>query len=227
MLNIVDSRILHVSEYPIASGVSDIREGQALVAVYDTNGKVTARPSTGVANEEFLGFAISTFTSVTRRPRRETVQTGTSGSVELSRTPILGSFNVETSGTNAATTVASGSKTLTVHSSDNNKDLTVVYEYAPSVTEVLTAQGDLEPGTHVTQVQKSTGCVDQGLVFTDYWDTNDDWTITSNVSLGASGYLTTATTGTSIAGAAPEGGLSGIVTRFPIGESLFLGLRLQ
>lgn len=58
MLNLLDSRLIETFIRKMASNVSYIEEGTPLVAVFESGNEVV-KPSTGVANENFIGFALS------------------------------------------------------------------------------------------------------------------------------------------------------------------------
>lgn len=224
MLQIDFGTIYNSVERRLASGTTGVREGQALVADYE-NGELVVKPSNATNNEVFVGVAVSAITQIKSRTKVEVLTTGTNKKVTLAETPTASTLRIQEGTTHIGTSVSSvagvdaaakyniDGKEVSLHK--QNTAYTFYYRYTPTVLQVLNLQGDVDPGTAVSDVTETIGVITSGVVFTDEWITTVAWTGSSKLYTGAGGrFTTTATTG--------QSGL-GIITKVPDTETGLLG----
>ena len=231
MLLLNQTRIHASTERKLSAGAVLKSEGAALVATYEDN-ELRVKPSEGVADEVFVGVAISAIASVTVAPKvEELVIDEKTFTVELARLPITDkdiavkvgdtAITVGTSTVDATNAKLEKNK-LTFDASLKGKTATVLYRFSPNAEELYVVQGEQRPGVHVTTALGQTGVITAGEVLTSEFDVTADWTPKANgqieVRLGANGLFTTKGTGTK---------LNAVVTRLPVAGSPYLGLQFH
>ena len=228
---VIDKSTIHVSrERKLAAGTTNVREGQALVADFE-NGELVVKPSAGSNNEKFVGVAVSSVTSVTTATVRTTVSSDSSDNIVLDHAPVANTFRIAkasapatalTSVANVAAVDANTKYNLTdktVHVNESSTSYILSYRYTLSTLESLSLQGDVEPGTPVSNSTGTVGVIMSGEVYTDEWVTTVNWLNTSAVYTAASGrFSTTAVTGQSSLG---------LITHLPDSDSGLLGFQFS
>lgn len=218
MLNLNASRIMYSTPVPLSATVASIKEG-ALLEVSMEGGRATVVPATGNAGAKILGFARSQFMNPQTSPMVEDILIPAAPgpyTVTLSRTPL--SPSATTVGANLLVNGVPGSamvwddtpdatldffisgSVLTVHSSDAEKRIRVVYEYALTVTEAMLLYGHGVTDAAQSAI-RSVDCISQApLLFTTEYDRSDNWAAGGQVYSGAGGVVTLKTTGTLLPG---------------------------
>lgn len=230
-LSLSDIRISRT--VPVVAGVLNLEEGVGLNVIMQ-NGVAAVQAGVGSANTEvFGGFAISERTFPALFPQLQTTKvallTGTTYGITLTRAPV-GSFRVFYTATNVALTLGSSTPsageyyltgtTLSVNSADLAKNVTVQYQYTPTIQDLLALGGDNTPTTLSSMVATAgeTGVIEAGTVATSVFDAAVDWTVwtpTIGLKVKAGGVVTIASgTGATITG--------GRVVRAPTAEEPFL-----
>jgi hypothetical protein len=200
-------------EQPVASGATVTAEGQALVGVF-VDGVFGVRPSSGVANEKFMGVSIAQQLTLEYMAAAEelTVPAAAAYEITLGHTPVGGTLRlVNASGTELsagnpavnADEYSIADKVVTVHSSLADTVVSAYYRYELSAIEAKLLQGDIPPGGAASLVLGSVGRIKSGKIYTTEYDTSVDW---SNggaanppvVSLGANGLFTVGGSGTEL-----------------------------
>lgn len=189
------------NEFPIASGAVVTEAGQAWVFALQ-NGRSVVQPSTGAANEVFAGFT-SLQTNMapfipTTYVKVETLVVPTSGLLTLARTPVTGTVVITNANTNATVTLGtlSGNTVIagTVTGGVSNaaaQTVNVTYTYALSVAEATALVGNIQPGGFIGNLVGQVGLGQEGVVYTNQFDTAINWATTTSITLGAGGKLTT------------------------------------
>jgi len=188
--------------------------------------------SAGVANEQFVGCAISDYRRIEDFVE---VEDGVVPSIAAytfqckHTTPVAGSFYVEDEVGTVLTDVSPGAPAaineytvsvgglITFHSAKAGAVLSVIrYTYTPTVAELnamfyqrpLVAQGQ----TRLAQVPAATGHCE---IFTTQYDTSKTYALGGRVYTGAAGKFTTNTTAVAVAG---------VVISLPTVSDVFLGV---
>lgn len=175
----------------VATGVTKIEEGRALIGVRE-GGTLKAKASVGAANtEEFIGFALNErtapeiFPHVMENAVVILLEAGKWG-VNLPKTPV-GTPRVAYAATGAALTAAAGAPNageyrvtgsqIEVNSADLNKKLNIVFNYVPNIADLMYIGGDNSPTTFstITSLIDKTGVIEQGVVYTSCYDVTIDW----------------------------------------------------
>ena len=222
-------------DMPIASGVTKLDEGSALISVIENN-EAKVKPSTGGSNNEiFVGVAYSQMdaASVSTDVRTYTIP-ASPYTVTLPNTPVGGVTAVlvkDSTGTVYTVAATAPSATgnvqlvgavLTFHSSDVGKTVTVTYKYNLTVFQArsLTGDGILGLGNPVS-ASGSCGVIMNGLVFTDQFDPGADWGAANvaDIKAGANGQFQRGGTGATVTNA--------YVIAVPSVDKPFLGLQLR
>ncbi len=228
MLDTKRSAFDTTQDLPIAPGAGAIREGQVLVAVYQADGTLSVKPSTGGSSEVFVGVALAHLTDIDTTAVFESLTSGTPKTVELSHTPVSGSLALFGSTGTALTAVSSAANvdantkyyvsgtTVTL----NAASITVSVQYRRDITtkESRDIQGDVQPGTHITSERGVVGVITSGTVFTDEYDTTGRWhTGVVGIAPAAGGLFKPSTAATSVAS---------LLLQIPLKAGDLLGLRL-
>lgn len=215
MLFLDQTRVSRSAERRIANGVSMCAEGKALVAVYE-GGELTVRPSTGAADEIFVGVAFSNITPIVTLNFFNSV-TAKGTEIILDNEPIPSTLSIEGLTEGNASTAGQYSvdkNVITLNKAQANGVFDITYKYSPTALQSISKQGDVEPGQHITSVLGMTGVIESGDVSTSEYDPTADWTL-NTVKLGADGTFTTGGSGVQV---------QAIVTRKPTAGRPLLGL---
>lgn len=219
MLNIQSSTIYRSVETPFDQSAALVAVGCALVA---GNTAGTVKPSTGAAGETFVGVSLSQPLTLANFPRMESLTVNASGQITLSKSPLAGTLRVGadlTPGTPAsvATEYSISGNVITVHASLIGTVVSVVYQFAPTVTEARAIQGDIPPGGAASLTMGTVGVVLAGTVFTSEFDTTVDWTVANPaIKVSANGKFTVGGTGATVPNAR--------IVQLPSSDSTLLGL---
>lgn len=212
MLHQMLTRIIKTGQMPVVPSFTISEDGVALVAQRDVDGTTKCRPSTGVADETFVGFASNGFYPPSFLPMviETTAALDNAGkvTVELPRLPIPGQILVKIAGT-PATMVAGAvaapgeaalqGNVLTFNAGAAGADLFIQMQYEPSMQEARNYQGDGLFGRMTTSARIGvTGYIASGDLATNMFDASADWhdLDVMHPSLGADGLLTIGGPGT-------------------------------
>ncbi|QJT71111.1 hypothetical protein GR11A_00074 [Vibrio phage vB_VcorM_GR11A] len=235
MLNFDALRFRTSDNLKVTPGSVIEAEGQALVADYST-GEFTVKPATGVANERYVGVAVTETQNQAVLPNIEefaisnsasatdtvTLQVGTplAGSLRVEKVEANGTVTNLTAGTpggSAATTYSVSGNVITFWAPTlDGATLKVTYRYSPTVLQLRELQGDQAPGQTAAATINVTGALQEGDFETSEFDTTIAWSGTTNVTLGANGRFTQGGSGTVV---------NAIITKIPSAGSPFLGLK--
>lgn len=233
MLDVSNTRPGTSTELPVYSLAGAVEEGVALIHIPEGGlGKV--QPSTGGANTNiFAGVALGYYTLPTQGVRVEeiTVPSGAPYTVTLKAAPLAPSTGMlvkhnATVYTYDAAADATGEyavadKVITFNSADANKKVVVTYRYTLSLQEALALTGDGVPGAVApAAVTQTIGVIQKGVVYTDKFDTNDDWAAAdiADIKAGANGFFQRGGTGAAV---------RGYVVHVPSADKPFLGLYID
>lgn len=221
-------------DMPIASGVTKLNEGAALVQVLE-NGEAKVKLSAGAANEIFAGVSYSqlmtpdsavdvrTYT-VPATPFKITLPNKILDIAQVQIKKADGTvFTVDAGAPTGTTDVqgATGSDVLTFHSADEGASVTVTYRYALTVFQARALAGDGIPGIgNPVQASGSVGVIQDGTVYTDQFNPANDWTAANvaDIKTGANGYFVRGGSGAAV---------KGFVVGTPTTDRPYLGIRFQ
>lgn len=220
-------------ERPLADSHNYTQEGDCMVQQAQTGDNVIVFDrSAGVANEQFVGCAISDFRRVTDFVDTETtvVPSVAPYTFQLAHTtPVAGTYFLQDSAGTVMTDVSPGAPAavnqysvstgglVTFHSAKAGVTISLIrYTYTPTVAELnalfyqrpQVAQGQ----TRLAQVPVATGHCE---IFTTQYDTSDTYTIGGRVYTGAAGKFTTTSTAIAVAG---------VVISLPSVSDVYLGV---
>ena len=189
MLDIKRCLIGSTLDLDLADGVSDVREGSCLVAVYRANGELTVTPSTGTATDgAFIGVAMSYLTDIESVAVVDTFTADGAGvaTYALSYVPVASSIAVwggsaslgdpenNAGNVDSANEWHQAGTVLTVQVADDTV-IRVQYRRAVTFREGRRRQGDVWPGPHISDVMRRVGVITAGVVYTDEFSTTDYW----------------------------------------------------
>jgi len=235
MLDLNNSRVRASRPVALASTVTNLEEGVAMVAILE-NGKEVVVPSTGVGStENFVGVSCFEVQDTRYAPfyQEITVPASSPYTVTLKRAPrnlptdvgvmqLDGTaFAYSASAPTASQWTGSGN-VLTFNSADAGKKLRVTGTYEPTAVEIQAIYGQSYPNSHPEQVVGVIGVwYETEYLLTTCFDPKSNWWGTSAgpVYLGANGRFTLTNTGT----------LLRHVTIYsaPNAQNGFLGLRMN
>ncbi len=197
-------------------------DGQALTgnmvnSVYGVD--VTA----GAATDSFVGFLMPQTSAVPFLPstavRVETLVADASNNVVLAATPLagtVGAFDVTANAAIAAPAVSGQTVTCTGAA---GHVIRVTYTYALTVNAAKALAGDAQPGGYSGYMVGSVAVAQQGVIYTDQFDTSVDWSNPANVpTTGANGRIVTGGTGVAI---------NAKVIALPTSDVPYLGLQFS
>ena len=96
----------------------------------------------------------------------------------------------------------------------------VVYQYSPTMLQIMSLQGNILPGGPAGHYLGQVGVITRGDVFTDQWDVAGDWSTATGVVAGANGlFAPTANAAAALKGVA--------IIELPSAGSTFLGLNIN
>lgn len=234
MLDLSRCRIYDSIEFPLYNYATAFEDGTPLAGLMN-GGQMTAGTNGSPANTDlFLGVAYSTFTTPTSAVNvlEVTVPAAAPYTVTLPQTPNNGTIQVYytanntslTSEATAAGVTAAGEfnltgAVLTFDSADAGAAVTVVYTYTPTVIQALSMVGTGVPGTvWPSNVTRSIGVIQRGLIFTTLFDTSVNWNTQTSVKMA---------NGLFISGAGTGGSVNGYVYSAPSTSSPFLGIYIH
>lgn len=199
---------IETTHSPVASNVSRLEEGVALVFVREA-GKLVVQASTGAAGENFAGIAASRHYTPSTAVRSvvTTIPTASPYTVSLASTPVSTEAPgitidgvVAAAGVPAAGEYLLSGSELTFEASDAGKEVTITYRYELTKTEADFLFGSDNimpdmPGDYQMARYRT------GVLWTDQFMTADDWSDDSlPIKLAADGKFTNdaAATGTEV-----------------------------
>jgi hypothetical protein len=206
MLLLNATTIVKTSSAALVPASNITEEGLALVYVR-INGELAVQPSTGVAGEEFAGFAIARNAPPAHLPNVETGVVPVGGSILLHRLPAAGQILVKVDGeileltaagtqpTDEAKADVSGA-TVRFAAAAAGASYTVQYMYEPTVSEAAFMTGNIPVGGYAANVMDVVAFVEIGDIATNLFDASKDWSTVMHPRLGAGGLLTTDGPGT-------------------------------
>jgi hypothetical protein len=220
-------------ERPLADNYNYSQEGDCIVQKAQAGDNVIVFDrSAGVANEQFVGIAISDYRRITDFVATEStvVPTVAAFTYQLKHTtPTAGTFFLQDSAGTVMTDVSPGAPAsvnqysvsagglVTFHAAKAGATISLIrYTYTPTVAELnalfyqrpLVAQGQ----TRLAQVPVATGHCE---IFTTQYDTSKTYTLGGRVYTGAAGKFTNDNTSVAVAG---------VVISLPSVSDVFLGV---
>jgi hypothetical protein len=220
-------------ERPLADGYNYSQEGDCIVQKAQAGDNVVVFDrSAGLANEQFVGCAISDYRRITDFVETETtvVPSVAAFTFQLKHTtPTAGTFYLVDSAGTVMSDVSPGAPAsvnqysvstgglITFHAAKAGATISLIrYTYTPTVAELnalfyqrpLVAQGQ----TRLAQVPVATGHCE---IFTTQYNTANTYAIGARVYTGADGKFTTDTTAVQVAG---------VVISLPSVADVFLGI---
>jgi len=221
-------------ERPLADANSYTQEGDCMVQLAQAgDNQIVFDRSAGVANEQFVGCAISDYRRITDFVDVETttVPSVAAYTFQLKHTaPTAGSFFLQDAAGTVMTDVSPGAPgavneysvsaggLVTFHAAKAEVVISIIrYTYTPNVQELnsmfyqrpLVAQGQ----TRLAQVPVAVGDCE---MYTTAYDTSDTYAIGARVYTGANGKFTTTNTAVMVAG---------VVVSLPAVNDVFLGVQ--
>lgn len=214
------SRIERSREVALDTNVTIAEDGVLMVKVPGGGFKA----STGGAGEIVAGFAFVRTTAAPFTPttwvRSETFDVGVSNVVTLSRAPVASSTFIWNNSTGAAITpdsVTGTTVTMTTADPEGNS-ITVTYRYTLTVAEAQSKVGDQLPGQYAGNKLGSVGLAQTGLIFTNAFDSAQNYRSVGPLKAGANGLVTIGGSGTT---------LNAYVVSLPTEETPFLGIQFN
>lgn len=213
-VNINKSTFIESFTRPMAASYTFIEEGTPLVSVFE-GGQEVVKPATGVANENFVGFAISEGVTPDYAYNSERILIPATGAKEitLARAPVtaqgfaaviedgVGAPTVITltAGAADATHVKVVGKVVTFDASFAGMYVEFRYKYQMTMSEINLAYPVNDPKVRYTEVT-DLGIVSKGTILVDNFDMSVDWAawnsvtnpvtlVAGKVSLGGSGTI--------------------------------------
>lgn len=213
MLDFTRTRVLESNEFPAitpALGGLIAAEGRGLVMDYSA-GQPFVKEATGDENEKFIGVSIGQqmvpqilpfieeYVANSAAPYTSTFAVaqglaayanGVALDVVSGAAPAAGEIRVE-----GDTIIENGKVTvitkLTTNAAEDGQTIKIVYQYAPSILQWKTLQGDVPPGGDAPTTLGTMGVIIKGLVATTEFDTNADWSVANPVlGIAANGLFT-------------------------------------
>lgn len=223
------SKIVQSREFPVLSGAQVNAEGVAMAQDFE-NGVEVIKPSTGAANEKFMGFSYGpVFTPVTKS-LVESLAVPASGAavVAIQNVPVAGQIFIRdlTTGVvqdagdpaNANEYSISG-KNITFNAATAGNTMLIQYRYSPTALELQLEDNLMITTVSPTAVLNSVGVIQQGEVWTDMFDASKDFSAATAIKMAAGGILTDHTGSGSA--------INGMLTHVPDVNVPFLGVRFD
>lgn len=180
-------------EKKLATGAALTAVGQPLVASIE-NGQQVVSVAAGIAGEQFAGFAVvqtsATPVVPTTHVKVELSVVPATGLVTVSKTPLAGTTMAVRTDTGAVVAVVSVTGT-SVDLGIASAGLTVrlVYRYALTVAEARSLVGDVQPGGYSGNTYGLIGCAQEGVIYTDQFNTSVDFSAATALKLDAGGLV--------------------------------------
>ena len=221
-------------ERPLASGYDYVQEGDCIIQLAEAgSNQIVFDQSNGVANEQFVGIAVSDFRRITDFVATEstTVPAAAAYTYQLDHTtPVAGTFYLQDAAGTVMTDVSpaapaavnqysvSAGGLITFDSAKANVGIALIrYTFIPTVAE-LNAMFYQRP--QVAQGQALLGQVPVAVghceVYTTGYETDKTYTIGARVYTGPNGKFTTTATAVAVAGT---------VISLPTTSDVFLGVQ--
>ena len=214
MLDKARTRMRDTGSKKIAMDSMAIVEGAGIIRAVENGEEVVKVPGSGAANTDvFVGVAFSKAepptTGVIVKEKHESV----GASITLQREPTsaavvrvvdLTDGTSITIGSVASGVIGLSGKTVSFNSADQGDDYEFTYRYKLTAEEAQAMGGD---GSAGVTPSGGTGMVDychQGEVFTDQFETQDNWALgatTAVITVGANGLFTSDGYGATVTGA--------------------------
>jgi hypothetical protein len=215
------------NEFPLATGAVVTEAGQAYVASV-ANGKGVVAISTGAAGEVFAGFSSLQTSMASYLPTTnvlvEKLSVLTNGNVTLMQPPINGTILVtDVTGASVVFGSVSGNTlvagTVTAGVSDHAGQVVyVAYTFTLSAQQARAIVGDVQPGGFIGNYIGQVGLGQEGIIYTNQFDTSVNWSTVTAIKLGAGGKLVASGTGTTI---------KAVVAAVPTVSYPYLGIRFR
>jgi len=209
------------AEKKLASGAALTSLGQALVYKLE-NGRQVVDLSAGAAGEVFAGFAnaqtSATPVAPTSAVKVETLVVPATGIVTVSKAVLAGTVvatNVATGAVVAIVTAVGTAVDLAIASA--GLTVKVVYRYSLSAAEARSLVGDVQPGGYSGDSYGLIGVAQQGVIYTDAFDSSKNFAAATAIKLGAGGVLSNQT-GAGVA-------IQAVVVQVPTTDYPFLGVQ--
>lgn len=234
MLDLPRCTLIETYMADTVANIGVLEEGTALVHVLE-GGISRVQPSTGGANEIFMGMSLGRPTLPVIVPYLETVKVPASGAPEVTLARSLNGSEIRATrvegntrttltagnpGTTANTYSVSGNK-LTFNAADAGKTFDLAYRYAITYQEAIFRYNFDGYGYDNRTSIGAIGVVSTGILYTDNYDILSDWagfTGSTPIKLAPNGRLSLSGNGVAI---------DGIVMELPSNESGgFLGVRI-
>lgn len=218
------SKFTDSAEAVVADGAVIAAEGLALVRI-KTAQAAGVQTSTGTATDElFVGFSVAG-TSAAPFPEMfnnkvETFLVPGTGTVTLGRTPMPGQVSVydETAGAVVASPTIAGAQ---ISGLTAGNTVTVTYKYAETFVDMVSRQGNVQPGGYSGAYVQQIGVAKRGVIYTSEFDASKNWRAATEIRLGANGQLSdqSLTTATLLTNA--------VIVAIPSVEYPFLGIEFS
>lgn len=207
-------------DMPLAVNAILSADGQCLSGNM-VNGVYGVDVTAGVATDSVVGFLMAQTSAVPFLPstavKVETLVADGTGKVVLAATPVtgtVGEFDITANAAVAAPTVVGNTVT---DASTASHVVRVIYTIALTVNQAKSIAGDVQPGGYSGNVVGTVAVAQQGVIYTDQFDTAVDWSDVTNVpTTGANGKIVAGGTGV---------GLNAKVIALPTTDIPFLGLQ--
>lgn len=191
------------SDKPLATGATLTATGQPLVSLLE-NGKQVVRPSTGAVGEVFAGFSHAQTSAIPVTPltavKVETLVVPVSGVISVGKAPVAGTamaVRVDTGAVVAVVSITGTAVDLAVASA--GLTVRVVYRYTLTAADARSLVGDVQPGGYSGNSYGLIGVAQEGLIYTDQFDTAIDFSAATSLKLTTGGLIGDQTgTGTTI-----------------------------
>jgi hypothetical protein len=209
------------AEKPLAAGAAITALGQALVYKME-NGRQVVDLSAGAAGEVFAGFSnaqtSATPVTPTSAVKVETLVVPASGVLTVGKTVLAGTVLVTNAATAAPVAVVTAVGTaVDVAAASAGLTVRVVYRYALTAAEARSMVGDVQPGGYSGNSYGLAGVAQQGVIYTDVFDSSKNFAAATAIKLAAGGVLTDQT-GAGVA-------ISATVVQVPTTDYPFLGVQ--
>jgi hypothetical protein len=229
MLNLAGrTRIVQSREFPVITGSVINAEGLALVQVFENNVE-KIKPSEGAAGEKFLGFSYGEVFTPRVKSKVELLNVPAAAPyvVTLPFEPLAGQLLVYNE--TGAAEVSEGDPTVnageysilgrivTFNAAQAGASIRFQFRYTPPTEDIIYEDRVMITTFSATEFMSSIGCILQGEVMTDQFDSSVDWSAATGVKLGPGGVVTDQN------GAGEE--IDAMIIAFPNSENPYLGLR--
>ena len=224
MLSFPQTRIELSVERPVAQGQVVQAEGVLLQGDLST-GVYGVKPSVADAKDNFAGISVNSVTYQPTVPRIDEFVLDATLKFNLAFTPIgrpkAYKVDPDTGALTAVGTTMAATGTVGTATGAAEKDtLRVVYQYSPTMLQIMALQGNILPGGPAGHYLGQVGVITRGDVYTDQWDTTADWSTAKGVKAGANGLF--------VPVMAAADGIQGItIIELPSVGSPFLGLNVN